>query len=158
MGGGVFQDRTLFKGTFELFMFEATGSEIRFNLPETKEKVTSDCTIERVDSPQPFDLKLKIPGDPRGPKSTSACAPRPPIAKASRSTGCSARTSRSSSREHDCARYFRKLAHVLDGADGSMDGEVQDLRARLIASHLERSPKRQNRRAIARSTALHRTP
>src|SRR2546423_12782576 len=44
MGGGVFQDRTLYKGTFELFRFEATGGEIRFDLPETKEKVTRRYT------------------------------------------------------------------------------------------------------------------
>src|SRR5258705_1727791 len=68
MGGGVFQDRTLYKGTFELFTFEATGDEIRFNLPETGEKPTSHYTIESVDGPEPFDLKLTIPDDPRGPK------------------------------------------------------------------------------------------
>ena len=68
MGGGVFQDRTIFKGTFELFMFEATDGEIRFVLPETKEKVTSKFVIENVDGPAPFDLKLTIEGDPRGPK------------------------------------------------------------------------------------------
>lgn len=68
MGGGVYQDRTIFKGTFELFMFEATDGEIRFVLPETKEKVTSKYVIEKVDGPPPFDLKLTIPDDPRGPK------------------------------------------------------------------------------------------
>lgn len=68
MGGGVFQDRTLFKGTFELFSFEATGEQIRFVLHETKDTVTSKYTIEPVDGPAPFDLKLTIPDDPRGPK------------------------------------------------------------------------------------------
>ncbi|MFN0253767.1 MAG: hypothetical protein ACKV2T_43270 [Kofleriaceae bacterium] len=68
MGGGVFQDRTLFKGTFELFSFQATGESITFDLHETKDKVTSRYTIERVDGPKPFDLKLTIPEDPRGPK------------------------------------------------------------------------------------------
>ncbi|HEY5934426.1 MAG TPA: hypothetical protein VIU61_07325 [Kofleriaceae bacterium] len=68
MGGGVFQDRTLYKGTFELFMFEATDDEIRFNMPETRTKVTSAYAIEKVDGPEPFDLKLTIPDDPRGPK------------------------------------------------------------------------------------------
>ena len=68
MGGGVFQDRTIFKGTFELFMFESTDHEIKFVLPETKERVTSKFTIENVDGPKPFDLKLTIPDDPRGPK------------------------------------------------------------------------------------------
>lgn len=68
MGGGVFQDRTLFKGIFELFSFSATGSEITFTLHETHDEVTSAYTIERVDGPEPFDLKLTIPEDPRGPK------------------------------------------------------------------------------------------
>jgi hypothetical protein len=68
MGGGVFQDRTLFKGTFELFSFKATGDTITFDLHETKNKVTSRYVIERVDGPAPFDLKLVIPDDPRGPK------------------------------------------------------------------------------------------
>ena len=68
MGGGVFQDRTLFKGTFELFSFKVTGETITFTLHETNDEVTSPYTIEKVDGPKPFDLKLTIPGDPRGPK------------------------------------------------------------------------------------------
>ena len=36
MGGGVFQDRTLFKGTFELFSFSVKGEQITFELHETK--------------------------------------------------------------------------------------------------------------------------
>ena len=68
MGGGVYQDRTLFKGTFELFMFKVErGDHIVFDLPETREKVTSQFAIERVDGPAPFDLKLTIFSDPRGP-------------------------------------------------------------------------------------------
>src|SRR3954468_1927933 len=68
MGGGVFQDRTLFKGTFELFMFKVEGDHLTFDLPETREKVTSQFTIETVDGPAPFDLKLTIWSDPRGPR------------------------------------------------------------------------------------------
>ncbi|CAN5868152.1 hypothetical protein BH11MYX3_BH11MYX3_37450 [soil metagenome] len=68
MGGGVFQDRTLFKGIFELFSFKATGETITFTLHETHDEVTSNYTIEKVDGPEPFDLKLTIPDDPRGPK------------------------------------------------------------------------------------------
>lgn len=67
MGGGVFQDRTLYKGTFELFMFEVGDGKIRFVLPETKERVTSEFRIETVDGPPPFDLKLTVKPDPRGP-------------------------------------------------------------------------------------------
>jgi hypothetical protein len=67
MGGGVFQDRTLYKGTFELFTFEVDGDRIRFVLPETREKVTSTFRIEEVSGPKPFDLKLSVANDPRGP-------------------------------------------------------------------------------------------
>lgn len=67
MGGGVYQDRTLFKGTFELFMFKVERDHIMFNLPETHEKVTSQFQIERVAGPKPFDLKLTIFSAPRGP-------------------------------------------------------------------------------------------
>lgn len=68
MGGGVFQDRTLYKGTFELFSFSVKDSAITFKLHETKTEVTSPFTIEKVDGPEPFDLKLTIADDPRGPK------------------------------------------------------------------------------------------
>jgi hypothetical protein len=67
MGGGVFQDRTIFKGEFELFTFETAADEIRFNLPHTHTKVVSKFHIEKVDGPDPFDLKLTIHADPRGP-------------------------------------------------------------------------------------------
>ena len=67
MGGGVFQDRTLYKGTFELFSFSVKDSAITFKLHETKTEVTSPFTIEKVDGPAPFDLKLTITDDPRGP-------------------------------------------------------------------------------------------
>lgn len=66
MGGGVFQDRTLFKGTFELFKFKISDDHIEFDLPQTREKTTSQFRIETVDKPAPFDLKLTILSDPRG--------------------------------------------------------------------------------------------
>ena len=68
MGGGVFQDRTLFKGVFELFSFKVADDKIQFTLHETHDQVESPFTIETVDGPAPFDLKLTIPADPRGPK------------------------------------------------------------------------------------------
>jgi hypothetical protein len=67
MGGGVYQDRTLFKGTFELFLFKVEGDHINFMLPETHEKVSSQFKIEHVAGPEPFDLKLTVFSDPRGP-------------------------------------------------------------------------------------------
>ena len=70
MGGGVFQDRTIFFGTFELFTFEADGSRIRFNLLHTGDKRVSRYTIEPLATPGPdgVDLMLTIDDDPRGPK------------------------------------------------------------------------------------------
>ena len=67
MGGGVFQDRTIFKGTFELFKFTADGDHIDFKFPEDGTRVRSQYTIEDVDGPEPFDLKLTISSTPRGP-------------------------------------------------------------------------------------------
>ena len=70
MGGGVFQDRTIFFGTFELFAFEQDGQRIRFNLLHTGEKKISRFTIEPLERPGPegVDLKLTISDDPRGGK------------------------------------------------------------------------------------------
>ncbi len=66
MGGGVFQDRTVFKGTFELFRFKIDGDAIDFDLPETDQRVHSKFHIEKVTGPHPFDLKLVVENDPRG--------------------------------------------------------------------------------------------
>jgi hypothetical protein len=69
MGGGVYQDRTIFFGTFELFQFEHTADEIRFALLHTGDRKTVKYRIEAIDKPGPdgFDLKLILDGSPRGP-------------------------------------------------------------------------------------------
>jgi hypothetical protein len=67
MGGGVFQDRTLYAGQFELFTFRVDGDRIHFDLPHTKDRVTAKFRIERVDGPHPFDLRLTLDPSPRGP-------------------------------------------------------------------------------------------
>ena len=67
MGGGVYQDRRLFKGTFELFTFEVHGDQLRIVLPDTGEHVTTRFRIEHVSGPAPFDLKLTLFSGPRGP-------------------------------------------------------------------------------------------
>src|SRR5579859_7725494 len=38
MRSGIYQDRTLYAGQFELFGFEHTGDEIRFDLPHRRER------------------------------------------------------------------------------------------------------------------------
>ena len=67
MGGGVYQDRTLFKGTFELFMYKVDGDALDLTLPDTGEHVHTHFRIDHVDGPKPFDLRLTIDGSPRGP-------------------------------------------------------------------------------------------
>jgi hypothetical protein len=67
MGGGVFQDRTVFKGTFELFQFTTDGASIDYHFPHDGLRKKVRYRIEHVDGPAPFDLKLTISGDPRGP-------------------------------------------------------------------------------------------
>jgi hypothetical protein len=67
MGGGVYQDRTLFLGQFELFHFDVSGDTLRFDLPDNDEQMKSRFVIEEVDGPEPFDLRLSIHPSPRGP-------------------------------------------------------------------------------------------
>ena len=67
MGGGVYQDRTLYAGTFELFLFKVHGNEIAFDMPHRGDDMRTRFRIDRVDSPKPFDLKLTLTNSPRGP-------------------------------------------------------------------------------------------
>jgi len=69
MGGAVFQDRTLYLGTFELFLFETTEREIRFRFPHSGESRNAAFRIERIapEGRDGFDLRLTITGSPRGP-------------------------------------------------------------------------------------------
>ncbi|MEM9192280.1 MAG: hypothetical protein AAGF12_24110 [Myxococcota bacterium] len=67
MGGGVFQDRSVFQGRFELFKFRAEGEHLHFEFPENDQQVDSIFKIEAVDGPAPFTHRLVIEDDPRGP-------------------------------------------------------------------------------------------
>lgn len=67
MGGGVYQDRTLFLGYFELFHFKARDGGLGFYFPDMEERSRSGFRIERVDGPGPSDLRLTIDSSPRGP-------------------------------------------------------------------------------------------
>jgi len=67
MGGGVYQDRTIFQGEFELFRFKTRGRELEMFLPHTGDRVKTTYTIEKVTGPEPFDLKLTLAFSPRGP-------------------------------------------------------------------------------------------
>ena len=61
-----------FANAGDLVVVQRADDHIVFDLPETHEKVTSQFLIERVDGPAPFDLKLTIFSDPRGPSERSA--------------------------------------------------------------------------------------
>jgi hypothetical protein len=68
MGGGVFQDRTLFKGEFELFTFEATGERVRIVTPEDGTTHETKYRIDRIQNgPEGTDLRLTLDDPPRGP-------------------------------------------------------------------------------------------
>ena len=68
MGGGVFQDRTLFRGEFELFTFEVAGDEVRIVTPEDGTAHTTGFHIDRItDGPEGTDLRLTLDHPPRGP-------------------------------------------------------------------------------------------
>lgn len=69
MGGGVFQDRTLFVGSFELFFFAVEGSTIRFLFPQNGDKREATYRIEKLPRTgrDDFDLRLTLTNSPRGP-------------------------------------------------------------------------------------------
>lgn len=69
MGGGVFQDRTLFVGSFELFFFTVEGSTLRFLFPQNGDKREATFRIEKLPRTgrDDFDLRLTLTNSPRGP-------------------------------------------------------------------------------------------
>ncbi len=69
MGGGVFQDRTLFFGTFELFQFKHDGRVIDFDLLHTGDRKQSSYRIDELPTPGPegVDIVLTLSSSPRGP-------------------------------------------------------------------------------------------
>ena len=68
MGGGVFQDRTLFAGQFELFTYDVGEGQIRIRWPHTNTRETVKFQIREVEGPRPFDLRLELDGSSRGPR------------------------------------------------------------------------------------------
>ena len=66
MGGGVFQDRTAFRGQFELFAFHTKDDLLELHLPHTGDNALLHYKIERVKHGV-FDLRLTIEHNPRGP-------------------------------------------------------------------------------------------
>jgi hypothetical protein len=68
MGGGVFQDRTLFAGHFELFNYQIEGEHLTIKWPHSKSEDRMVFRVSRVDGPAPFDLRLELSGTSRGPR------------------------------------------------------------------------------------------
>lgn len=68
MGGGVFQDRTLFAGKFELFTYQVHGDHLTIQWPHSKEEDRMVFRIDRVSGPDPFDLRLELTTPSRGPR------------------------------------------------------------------------------------------
>lgn len=68
MGGGVFQDRTLFEGHFELFRYQVDGEHLTIDWPHSKSEDRMVFRVSRVDGPAPFDLKLELSTTSRGPR------------------------------------------------------------------------------------------
>jgi len=67
MGGGVYQDRTLFAGQFELFTYEIGKGVVKIHWPHTDDREDLKFRIERVSGPEPFDLKLTLEKPLHGP-------------------------------------------------------------------------------------------
>ncbi len=64
---GVYQDRVLFEGKFELFLYRAEEGRIAFTFPGREERAETPYRIERVDGPAPFTHRLVMEASPRGP-------------------------------------------------------------------------------------------
>ena len=68
MGGGVYQDRTLFAGKFELFTYQVEDHHLTIQWPNSKEEDRMLFRIDRVSGPEPFDLRLELTTPSRGPR------------------------------------------------------------------------------------------
>ncbi|MEM1413555.1 MAG: hypothetical protein AAGH15_01580 [Myxococcota bacterium] len=64
---GVYQDRVLFEGSFELFLFRAEEGRLAFTFPGKDERHETPFRIEKVDGPAPFTHRLVLEASPRGP-------------------------------------------------------------------------------------------
>jgi hypothetical protein len=68
MGGGVYQDRTLFAGHFELFTYQIDGEHLTIQWPHSKGEDRMVFRVERVSGPKPFDLRLELTSPSHGPR------------------------------------------------------------------------------------------
>ena len=74
MGGGVYQDRNVFKRRVRAVHVPGKvdkagqGGRADFRFPDQRRAYKTGSTIERVDGPAPFDLKLTLDRSPRGPR------------------------------------------------------------------------------------------
>ncbi|MBP6632256.1 MAG: hypothetical protein KBG28_06440 [Kofleriaceae bacterium] len=68
MGGGVYQDRTVFRGEFELFTYKVERDRLSIRWPNDDRTTRTTFRIDRVDGPDPFDLRLTLADSPNGPR------------------------------------------------------------------------------------------
>ena len=68
MGGGVYQDRTLFSGRFELFTYDLAPGRLTIRWHDRGTVETVPFRVMEVKGPKPFDLKLEVEGTAIGPK------------------------------------------------------------------------------------------
>ncbi len=66
-GTGVYQERTVWKGTFELFLYEAEAGRLDLRLPATRKVVKTGFTIEPERRGE-ADVKLTLERVPAGPR------------------------------------------------------------------------------------------
>ena len=64
---GVYQDRTVWKGDFEMFEFKLRDDRVELSLPGSRKVVKTKWRIERVRDGD-FDYRLVFDDAPRGPK------------------------------------------------------------------------------------------
>jgi len=63
---GVFQHRTIWKGDFELFKYEAQKGQLKLVLPGSQKRVQTGFTVERAKRGD-ADVKLTLERAPHGP-------------------------------------------------------------------------------------------
>jgi hypothetical protein len=63
---GVFQDRTVWKGSFEVFLYEAQRGRLDVKLPASRKRLNTGFTVEHVRKGN-ADVKLTLEKSPAGP-------------------------------------------------------------------------------------------
>ena len=65
---GIFQATSVWKGSFEMFVYEASGEEIRMVFPQTNERAKVKAKARTCDDKRDMDYCLELDGSSRGVK------------------------------------------------------------------------------------------